>query len=178
MAGTDASTEEPIGRLLGALTCFRDLNGAVLLMKPTSAPAGDEKGWRLTGGLVGFGEPLTAAAVRAVKEVTGLTRELTQLLVIDRVSEGEDDTFDFVFDGGLLSPHDAEQVVLRSQAAGDQPALKWVPLGQVHEHSYSEHESLVRAAIRAVEAQQASEKKGKPVFVWCHTCHGTGFEPA
>jgi 8-oxo-dGTP pyrophosphatase MutT (NUDIX family) len=87
---------------LAAGALFFDVDGRVLLVKPTYKP-----GWEIPGGMVQPGESPAAACAREIEEELGLERRPTQLLVVDWAPlDGVADKLLFVFDGGPL-PDDA-----------------------------------------------------------------------
>jgi 8-oxo-dGTP diphosphatase len=90
----------------GAL--FFDEDDQVMLVKPTY-----KEGWEIPGGYVEPGETPVEACQREILEELGLDRRLERLLVVDWApSQTEGDKILFVFDGGLLSPQDAQRIVL------------------------------------------------------------------
>jgi 8-oxo-dGTP diphosphatase len=90
----------------GAL--FFDEDDQVMLVKPTY-----KEGWEIPGGYVEPGETPVEACQREILEELGLDRRMERLLAVDWApSQSEGDKILFVFDGGLLIPQDAEQIVL------------------------------------------------------------------
>jgi 8-oxo-dGTP pyrophosphatase MutT (NUDIX family) len=88
--------------IAGAGAIFRDDDGAVLLVKPSYREA-----WEIPGGGLEHGEDPWAAAVREVKEETGLELRPGRLLAVDWVppqDDGRPALANFLFDGGLLGP--------------------------------------------------------------------------
>ena len=97
-------------------------DGAVLLVRRAHAPA---KGlWSLPGGKVEPGEPVRAAAIRELKEETGVTAKLTRLLdVVDIIHRDRD---------GIVSAHyiltvfAARRLSGKARPASDAEAAAWV----------------------------------------------------
>lgn len=99
-----------------ASTAFcRDEHGRVLIVNPVY-----KKPWELPGGAAEADESPSAACRREVAEELGLDRPLGRVLAVDWVPAraiGPDQTplpdgVIIVFDGGVLSPEDAKEIVL------------------------------------------------------------------
>ncbi|MFI5712951.1 NUDIX domain-containing protein [Kribbella sp. NPDC051620] len=89
---------------------FRDLAGAVLLVKPNYKPL-----WDLPGGYVEPGETPREACAREVLEELGLQRAIGSPLVVDWApAPGEGDKLLFVFDGGQISPSELDRIRLQA----------------------------------------------------------------
>lgn len=86
--------------IAGAGAIFRDADGGILLVKPSYRET-----WEIPGGGLEHGEDPWAAAVREVKEETGLELRPGRLLAVDWVppqDDGRPSLANFLFDGGLL----------------------------------------------------------------------------
>jgi ADP-ribose pyrophosphatase YjhB (NUDIX family) len=87
--------------IAGAGAIFRDADGGILLVKPSYRET-----WEIPGGGLEHGEDPWAAAVREIKEETGLELRPGRLLAVDWVppqDDGRPALANFLFDGGLLS---------------------------------------------------------------------------
>lgn len=87
--------------IAGAGAIFHDADGGILLVKPSYRET-----WEIPGGGLEHGEDPWAAAVREIKEETGLELRPGRLLVVDWVppqDDGRPALANFLFDGGLLS---------------------------------------------------------------------------
>ena len=85
--------------IAGAGAIFRDANGGILLVKPSYRET-----WEIPGGGLEHGEDPWAAAVREVKEETGLELRPGRLLAVDWIppqDDGRPALANFLFDGGL-----------------------------------------------------------------------------
>ena len=94
---------------------IRDRQGRVLLVEPSY-----KAGWEIPGGVVEDGEAPWTTAVRELHEETGLVRPRGALLVVDYVP-GDNDSLPerlaFIFDGGMITEDDVEQLVLSAEIA-------------------------------------------------------------
>ncbi|MFE6333317.1 NUDIX domain-containing protein [Streptomyces sp. NPDC057798] len=86
---------------------LRDPSGRVLLVNPTYKP-----GWDLPGGMAEANEPPDATVRRELMEELGVRVTLLGLLVVDWVAPHGpwDDQLAFIFDGGMLNQHQADQL--------------------------------------------------------------------
>jgi 8-oxo-dGTP pyrophosphatase MutT (NUDIX family) len=97
--------------IAGAGAIFRDATGKVLLVKPSYRDT-----WEIPGGGLEHGEDPFQAAVREVKEETGLELRPGRLLAVDWVppqDDGRPALANFLFDGGQLSSAQEGQVCLQ-----------------------------------------------------------------
>jgi ADP-ribose pyrophosphatase YjhB (NUDIX family) len=93
--------------IAGAGAIFRDTDGGILLVKPAYRQT-----WEIPGGGLEHGEDPWAAAVREVKEETGLELRPGRLLAVDWVppqDDGRPALANFLFDGGLLGTGPGQQ---------------------------------------------------------------------
>ena len=95
---------------ISADVLFRDAAGRILLVDPRYKPD-----WDLPGGMAEANEPPLDAARREVREELGIEYAGGQLLVVDWVSPHGpwDDSLAFVFDGGVMTADDQDQISLR-----------------------------------------------------------------
>ncbi len=99
---------------------FRDTSDRMLLLQVSY-----KNDWELPGGIVERHEPPRVGAEREVLEEIGLERVLGQPLVVDWLPPylGWDDAVEFIFDGGVLLPHEVEAMRL---AAGEIVSAHWL----------------------------------------------------
>mgnify|MGYP003413501732 FL=1 len=130
--------------------CIEDKNGRILLQKRK-----DRNVWGFPGGAIEIGESAEEAAIREVKEETGLIVEAESLIGVytkyfDEYPNGDKaQTITFFFKlkvvGGELSTSDGETLDLQYFSLGDIPQL----VNQQHEDalqdyiSYTYHNQLV-----------------------------------
>lgn len=98
----------------GSGVLFFDEEGRVLLLKTTY-----KDGWLWPGGMVDAGESPVQACIRECKEELGLELSIGKLLCLDyKIAanpELKDDSFQFIFDGGVLSREQIDSIVLDSK---------------------------------------------------------------
>jgi 8-oxo-dGTP diphosphatase len=100
-----------------AAALFTDQAGRVLLVKPNYRDY-----WSLPGGMLEDGEPPHVGCAREVAEEIGLTITPGRLLAISWMApEGArvKPVMHFVFDGGMLSEEQIEQIVLQEEELDD-----------------------------------------------------------
>ncbi|MGI5506450.1 NUDIX domain-containing protein [Lentzea sp. CA-135723] len=134
---------------------IRDQRGHVVLVNPTY-----KEHWDLPGGMVEDNEAPRAAAVREVGEELGLTIEPDRVLVLDWIgAHGPwDDQLLFIFDGGVLSDSDAEQLVPRDPEISE---VAVVPLREARHLLRSDMSERVDRAIRALERESTDYSEGQ-----------------
>jgi len=99
--------------------------GRVLLVRRGNEPL---KGhWTLPGGLLELGESLTAGVIREVREETGLTVEVLQLIeLVDRIHRLSEDQAERVHYHYVIADYLCRVVGGQLQAASDADAARWV----------------------------------------------------
>jgi 8-oxo-dGTP diphosphatase len=98
---------------------IRDEAGQILMVRPTY-----KDGWDIPGGYVEPDESPAKAAERELAEELNVTRGAGRLLVVDWAPHpAEGDKLLFVFDGGILSPHEIS--LLRPDAVEISEARFW-----------------------------------------------------
>ncbi len=104
--------------------------GRVLLVRRGSEPLLGH--WTLPGGLLEVGEPLLGGVVREVREETGLTVEVIELIeLVDRiVRDGERVRYHYV-----IADYLCRVVGGTLQAASDADAVRWVERAEWNSHS-------------------------------------------
>ncbi len=99
----------------------------VLLVKRARQPWPDV--WSLPGGKVEPGEPVRAAALRELKEETGISAEILRLL--DVVDVIERDRSGRVLGHYILSVFAGRWLGGEARAASDAAAARWVPVAKL-----------------------------------------------
>ena len=107
---------------------FRDTTDRVLLLQVSY-----KNDWELPGGIVERHEPPRIGAEREVLEEIGLERVLGQPLVVDWLPPylGWDDAVEFIFDGGVLLPHEVAAMRL---ADGEIVSAHWLTAAEAAGH--------------------------------------------
>jgi 8-oxo-dGTP diphosphatase len=120
----------------------------VLLARRGRAPSAGK--WSIPGGLVHLGERLEEAAVREVREETGLHVRLLGLCgVIDRVVRDSDAVrYHYV-----IIDYVAESVGGRLEAGTDAAEVRWVAVGDLGQYDCTE--GLADMILRALAIQRA-----------------------
>ena len=116
---------------VGAIILERD---KILLEKRKNSPGKGK--WSVPGGLVELGERIEQAAIREVKEETGLDVHEPQLVdIVDHISLDESGKvkYHFVIVDYLVTVKSG-----KPKAASDAEALKWVPFNEVEEYDLTE----------------------------------------
>jgi 8-oxo-dGTP diphosphatase len=132
---------------VGSGVLLRDVNGAVLLVKPTYKP-----GWEIPGGLVEPDESPREAAVRECREELGLVIDVGQLLCVHYSQGGRvpGDGVMFVFDAGSTE-READRFTLPTDELS---AAKFVPPSALGAHLPPVMVTRLQAAIAAAQDQQ------------------------
>ena len=117
------SAPAPPGPVAGVSVCvIRE--DSVLLVRRAHAPA--EGLWSLPGGRVELGEPVRAAAIRELKEETGVSAKLTRLLdVIDIIHRDADGQISAHY---ILTVFAARWLAGEPRAASDASEAAWTPI--------------------------------------------------
>ena len=111
------------------------LDGDKILLEKRKNSPGKGK-WSVPGGLVELGERIEQAAIREVKEETGLDVYEPRLVgIVDHISLDEKGTvkYHFVIVDYLVTVKSG-----KPKAASDAEALKWVPFNEVEEYALTE----------------------------------------
>ncbi len=118
--------------------------GRVLLVRRGREPLKGE--WSLPGGLLEIGESLAAGVMREVKEETGLTVRLVELVeLIDRVHrDGERVRYHYVIADYLCTVAGGEL-----KAASDADAVRWVERAEWNSQSALKLDPIT---VRVIEA--------------------------
>jgi 8-oxo-dGTP diphosphatase len=124
---TSDSQPKPAQPRVSSGAVFFDSDDRLLLVKPTY-----KDGWNLAGGAVDTGETPREACVREVREELGIEPPIGPLLLTawTRSPDMGDKIF-FVFDGGILDPHDQAAITLDQQ--------------ELEEHSFFTHADAAQA---------------------------------
>lgn len=108
----DAVTRAGFTRIAAYTVCV-DADDRLLLCRLSQAVADRQGWWTLPGGGLDFGEHPEQAAVRELREETGLEGQLTDLLAVDSITrELRDGT------GGAARPYHSVRIVYRAEIVG------------------------------------------------------------
>lgn len=101
-------------KFAGSGALFFDDAGRVLVLKTTY-----RDGWIIPGGIVDEDESPLQACVRECKEELGIDVSVGRLLCLDYKIKTDpalqDDSYQFIWDGGVLSPAEIEQIRLSEE---------------------------------------------------------------
>ncbi|GGR71198.1 hypothetical protein GCM10010252_06860 [Streptomyces aureoverticillatus] len=151
MAHADVDQANSPARRIGCVALIRNWRGDVLMVKH----ADSERGWQLPGGGAHQGEDIAAAAVREVKEETGLTVKISHAVCIDQVPASEDgaspEEINLVCDGGTVSHEQATSVPPPESARAELSEMRWTSLTDLDELTFPYQAARVRNAVRASE---------------------------
>ena len=86
---------------------FFDVDWKVLLLKPTY-----KNDWEIPGGIIEDNKSPKECCEREILEEIGLKKQVWELLCLEYQRE-EDDSYMFVFDGGVLSPDEIDMMKLQ-----------------------------------------------------------------
>ena len=149
---------------MAATAFFRDGEGRVLVVNPVYKPV-----WDLPGGAAEADESPHAACRREVAEELGLDRPPGRVLAVDWVPArtiGPDQTplpdgVIIVYDGGVLSPGEVEEIVL---ADGELAGFEFLTADEAAERVTPQLARRIIACLEAVEAGTvATLENGSPV---------------
>ncbi|MBV9023651.1 MAG: NUDIX hydrolase [Streptomycetaceae bacterium] len=133
----------------GAL--FFDSHDHVLLVRPSYKP-----GWEIPGGYVEAKESPLDACRREVQEELGISPPIGTLLVVDWApNPPEGDKILYVFDGGQLTPEEAEAIKL---TADELLAAEFHPANAVDQ-------LLIPRLARRVKYALAARSRSHPVYL-------------
>ncbi|WP_394620123.1 NUDIX domain-containing protein [Lentzea sp. JNUCC 0626] len=126
---------------------IRDSHGHVVLVNPTY-----KEYWDLPGGMAENNEPPRAAAVREVGEELGITIVPGRVLVLDWIGPHGpwDDQLLFIFDGGVLSGNDVQQLTPRD------PEISEVTVVPIQEAKQLLRADMAQRLERAIDALEHS----------------------
>ncbi len=135
--------EFPLSPLVGVGAVIVD-KGRVLLVRRGTEPLRGQ--WSLPGGLIEIGESLEDGLIREVKEETGLTVEVVELIeLLDRIHrEGERVRYHYVIADYLCLVAGGEL-----RAASDADEVRWAERSEWNSHSALKLEPI---AVRVIEA--------------------------
>ena len=130
----------------GAL--FFDMNGLLLLVKPTYRPE-----WLIPGGSVEADESPYACCVREVREELGLLLPIGRMLCVDYCSAEphKSESLQFIFEGGVL---DAERVAQITLPVDELSAWRFVAAEEASELLAPRLARRVMLAIAACHEQR------------------------
>ncbi|SER77723.1 ADP-ribose pyrophosphatase YjhB, NUDIX family [Lentzea xinjiangensis] len=133
---------------------LRDQRGHIVLVNPTY-----KEHWDLPGGMAENNEAPRAAAVREVGEELGLSIEPGRVLVLDWIgAHGPwDDQLLFIFDGGVLSDGDAEQLAPRDPEISE---VALVPLQKARQLLRADMAERVERAFQALARNTTDYAEG------------------
>jgi 8-oxo-dGTP diphosphatase len=125
----------------GAL--FFDKNNAILMVKPTYKTT-----WEIVGGVVESNESPMNACIRETKEEIGLSISTLTLLCLEYQVTEYDDSFMFIFNGGVLSPETIAQLHIDEQEISE---YRFIPLVEIINFASDRLSNRIQMAIKALE---------------------------
>jgi 8-oxo-dGTP diphosphatase len=150
--------EFPIAPLMGVGAVIVEA-GRVLLVRRGNEPM---KGhWTLPGGLLELGESLSEGVIREVREESGLTVEVLQLIeLLDRIHRQREDEGERVRYHYVIADYLCRVTGGQLQAASDADAVRWV---EREEWNGAGALQLDPITARVIEAgwQRAQELEGR-----------------
>ena len=107
--------------------------------------------WSLPGGAQKLGETVREAALREVREETGLTVRLGGLIdVVDSVIEGDNDRSEYHY---TLIDFAAEWIEGEARAGGDAAEVRWVRVDDLVDYAlWTETQRIINQALEIVAA--------------------------
>ncbi len=126
----------------GAL--FFDENNAILMVKPTYKTT-----WEIVGGVVESNESPINACIREIKEEIGLNVATLTLLCLEYQLTEYDDSFMFIFNGGLLSQETITQLHIDQQEISE---YRFIPLDEVNNFTSARLSKRIQMATKALES--------------------------
>ncbi len=120
--------------------------------------------WLIPGGMVEDNESPHNACLREIKEEIDLTLSITRLLIVDYMPESNEGTeaLHFVFDGGVLSNEQIEQIKICDK---ELLGFRFVPIHQLYNYlPKALHERLMVAIERLNSYNSAYLEAGIPLL--------------
>jgi 8-oxo-dGTP diphosphatase len=117
---------------------------AILLARRSNEPG---KGlWSIPGGIIEIGEKSREAAVREVKEETGLTVEIDSVLeVVDNIVRDDSGRIRFHY---VIIEYLARSESGEPQAASDVSEARWVPIGELKSYPLTKSLKLLLTRLK------------------------------
>ncbi|HKY05979.1 MAG TPA: NUDIX hydrolase [Blastocatellia bacterium] len=104
----EGNKEHPKKRIAVGAMLFNE-RGELLIVKPTY-----KDHWSLPGGVVDEHESPAAALAREIEEEIGLRVSRFEFVCVDYIKDGDDESLQFKFDGGLLSDEEIARIKLQA----------------------------------------------------------------
>lgn len=109
----EGKKEHPKKRIAVGAMLFNE-QGELLIVKPTY-----KDHWSLPGGVVDEHESPAAALAREVEEEIGLQIQSFDFACVDYISDGDDESLQFKFDGGVLTEDKIARIKLQADELSD-----------------------------------------------------------
>lgn len=126
-------------KLVGAKIVLRSTNGNILLVKPTYKPT-----WQLPGGVVEAGESPLAAAVREIREETGLVCDRANARLTEVIARTSEDTLLIMYEY-TKTIDEAQELAIQLE---ELEAYEWVAPGKVAERLPKYYASFCQQYIK------------------------------